>query len=169
MRNHITNLGQKACFVFYKSDIIGKLSDLYSFFHSVCDIGIYNIDCAVMHRRGTIILLKKVPKKHNPRWRHVYVEIQDGRYFGKIVLVDTFYLICYLPWFLSVITKRDNFRTRSSGDEGTVTTRHFSQLLLGYQTSTLVIMFTKWSLMKDMKRNFADTPRTQTPPPQALD
>ena len=77
-------------------------------------------------------------------------------------------MICYLPWFLSVITKRDNFRTRSSDDEGTLTKRHFSQLLPGYQTATLVIMFTKWPLMKDLKRNFADTPRTQNPP-QALD
>ena len=33
--------------------------------------------------------------------------------------------------------------------------------LPGYQTATLVIMFTKWPLMKDLKRNFADTPRTQ--------
>ena len=105
---------------------------------------------------------------HNPRWRHVYVEIQDGRYFCKIVLVDTFNLICYLPCFLSVITKRDNFRTRSSDDEGTLTKRHFSQLLPGHQTATLVIMFTKWPLMKDLKRNFAYTPRTQNPP-QALD
>ena len=78
--------------------------------------------------------------------------------------MDTFNLICYLPWFLSVITKRENFRTRSSDDEGTLTNRHFSQLLPGYQTSTLVIMFTKWPLMKDLKRNFADTPRTQKPP-----
>ena len=90
------------------------------------------------------------------------MEIQDGRYFCKIVLVDTFNLICYLPWFLSVITKRDNFRTRSSDDEGTLTKRHFSQLLPGYQTATLVIMFTKWPLMKDLKRNFADTPRTHS-------
>ena len=98
------------------------------------------------------------------------MEIQDGRYFFyKIVLVDTFNLICYLPWFLSGITKRDNFRTRSSDDLGTLTKRHFSQLLPGYQTSTLVIMFTKWPLMNDLKRNFADTPRTQNPPPQALD
>ena len=96
------------------------------------------------------------------------MEIQDGRYFWKIVLVDTFNLICYLPWFLSVITKRDNFRTRSSDDEGTLTKRNFSQLLPGYQTATLVNMFTKWPLMKDLKRNFADTPRTQNPP-QALD
>ena len=29
-------------------------------------------------------------------------------------------------------------------------------------------MLTKWPLMKDLKRNFADTPRTQNPP-QALD
>ena len=92
------------------------------------------------------------------------MEIQDGRYFCKIVLVDTFNLMCYLPWFLSVITKRDNFRTRSSDDEGTLTKRHFSQLLPGHQTATLVIMFTKWPLMKDLKRNFADTPRTQNPP-----
>ena len=69
------------------------------------------------------------------------MEIQDGRYFSKIVLVDTFNLMCYLPWFLSVITKRDNFRTRSSDDEGTLTKRHFSQLLPGYQTATLVIIF----------------------------
>ena len=62
----------------------------------------------------------------------------------------------------------DNFRTRSSDDEGTLTKHHFSQLLPGYQTATLVIMFTKWPLMKDLKRNFADTPRTQNPP-QALD
>ena len=96
------------------------------------------------------------------------MEIQDGRYFCKIVLVDTFNLICYLPCFLSVITKRDNFRTRSSDDEGTLTKRHFSQLLPGHQTATLVIMFTKWPLMKDLKRNFAYTPRTQNPP-QALD
>ena len=52
--------------------------------------------------------------------------------------MDTFNLICYLTWFLSVITKRDNFRTRSLDDEGTLTQRHFSQLLPGYQTSTLV-------------------------------
>ena len=55
----------------------------------------------------------------------------------KIVLVDTFNLICYLPWFLSVTTKRDDVRTRSSDDEGTLTKRHFSQLLPGYQTVTL--------------------------------
>ena len=91
---------------------------MYGFFHSVCDIRIYNIDCAVMHPKGggAIILLKKVKNTQNPRWRHVYVEIQDGRYFCKIVLVDTFNLICYLPWFLSVITKREHFRTRSSDD-----------------------------------------------------
>ena len=65
------------------------------------------------------------------------MEIQDGRYFCRIILVDTFNLICYLPWFLSVITKRDNFRTRSSDDVGTLTKRHFSQLLPGYQTATL--------------------------------
>ena len=82
--------------------------------------------------------------------------------------MDTFNFICYLPWFLSVITKRDNFRTRSLDDEGALTKRHFSQLLPGYQTSTLVIMFTKWPLMNDLKRNFAYTPRTQNPP-QALD
>ena len=122
-----------------------------------------------MHPKGDNNFVKKRSKNtQNPRWRHVYVEIQDGRYFCKIVLVDTFNLICYLPWFLSVITKRDNFRTRSSDDEGTLTKRHFSQLLPGYQTATLVIMFTKWPLMKDLKRNFADTPRTQNPP-QALD
>ena len=82
--------------------------------------------------------------------------------------MDTFNLICYLPWFLSVITKRDNFRTRSLDDEGTLTKRHFSQLLPGYQTSTLVIIFAKWPLMNDLKRNFAYTPRTQNPP-QALE
>ena len=38
--------------------------------------------------------------------------------FCKILLVDTFNLICYLSWFLSVITKRDHFRTRSSDDLG---------------------------------------------------
>ena len=135
----------------------------------MCDIGIYNIDCAVMHPKGDNNFVKKGQKStQNPRWRHVYAEIQDGRYFCKIVLVDTFNLICYLPLFLSVITKRDNFRTRSSDDEGTLTKRHFSQLLPGYQTATLVIMFTKWPLMKELKRNFADTPRTQNPP-HALD
>ena len=55
---------------------------------------------------------------------------------------------------VSVITKRDNFRTRSSDDEENV-------IFLSYcRGSTLVIMFTKWR-MKDLKRNFADTPRTR--------
>ena len=75
------------------------------------------IDCAVMHPKGDNNFVKQRSKNtQNPRWWHVYMEIQDGRYFCKIVLVDTFNLICYLPWFLSVITKRDNFRTPSSDD-----------------------------------------------------
>ena len=32
---------------------------------------------------------KKGQNIQNPRWRHVYVEIQDGRYFCKIVCVIT--------------------------------------------------------------------------------
>ena len=114
-------------------------------------------------------MLKKGPKTHTIQDGGMFTwKFKMAAIFCKIVLVDTFNLIYYLPWFLSVITKRDNFRTRSSDDEGTLIKRHFSQLLPGYQTATLVIMFTKWPLMKDLKRNFADTPRTQNPP-QALD
>ena len=94
----------------------------------------------MVHPKGDNNVVNKGPKTH---------KIQDGAMFTwKFKIVDTFNLICYLPWFLSVITKRDNFRTRSSDDEGTLTQRHFSQLLPGYQTSTLVIMFTKWPLIK---------------------
>ena len=39
-----------------------------------------NILCSDAHEGG---------KTQNPRWRHVYVEIQDGRYFSKIVYVIT--------------------------------------------------------------------------------
>ena len=108
-------------------------------------------------------MLKKVQKHTKSKMAACLPGNSRWPLFSKIVLVDTFNLICYLPWFLSVITKRDNFRTCSSDDEGTLTKRHFSQLLPGYQTATLVIMFTKWPLMKDLKRYFADTPRTQNP------
>ena len=41
-----------------------------------------------MHPKGGNNFVKKGPKNtQNPRWRHVYVEIQDGRYFCKIVYV----------------------------------------------------------------------------------
>ena len=51
---------------------------------------IYNIYCAVIGtRRRKIILFKRYKNTQNPRWRHVYVEIQDGRYFCKIVYVFT--------------------------------------------------------------------------------
>ena len=39
----------------------------------------------------------------------------------------------------------------------------FSELLPWYQTSTLVIMFTKWPLITDLKRNVEVATRTQTP------
>ena len=53
----------------------------------MCDIRIYNIDCAVMHPKGENNFVKRSKNTQNPRWRHVYVEIQDGRYFCKIVYV----------------------------------------------------------------------------------
>ena len=41
-----------------------------------------------MHPKGENNVVKKRSKNtQNPRWRHVYVEIQDGRYFCKIVYV----------------------------------------------------------------------------------
>ena len=41
-----------------------------------------------MHPNGENNFFKKGKKKpQNPRWRHVYVEIQDGRYLCKIVYV----------------------------------------------------------------------------------
>ena len=44
-----------------------------------------HILCSDTHEGGNFFL-KKV---QNPRWRHVYVEIQDGRYFSKIAYVFT--------------------------------------------------------------------------------
>ena len=77
--------------------------------YSVCDIRIYNIDCAVMHPKGAIILLKKGPKTH---------KIQDGGMFTwkfkmtaifcKIVLVDTFNLI---PGMLLAMVSVSNNKT----------------------------------------------------------
>ena len=40
-------------------------------------------------RKRKIIFLKRSKNTQNPRWRHVYVEIQDGRYFCKILYVFT--------------------------------------------------------------------------------
>ena len=57
----------------YKNVLVTRqFSLIYSFFHSVCDIGIYNIDCAVMHPKGDKNLVKKGPKTHT---------IQDGGMF----------------------------------------------------------------------------------------
>ena len=47
-----------------------------------------NILCSDAYDRG-IFFLKRPKNTQNPRWRHVYVEIQDGRYFCKIVYVFT--------------------------------------------------------------------------------
>ena len=48
-----------------------------------------HILCSDAHEGGKYIFLKRSKNTQNPRWRHVYVEIQDGRYFGKIVYVFT--------------------------------------------------------------------------------
>ena len=42
-----------------------------------------------MHTKEENDFLKKVQNTQNPIWRHVYVEIQDGRYFCKIVYLFT--------------------------------------------------------------------------------
>ena len=47
-----------------------------------------HILCSDAHEGG-IFFLKRSKNTQNTRWRHVYVEIQDGRYFGKIVYVFT--------------------------------------------------------------------------------
>ena len=62
---------------------------MYGFFRRVCSTRFYKIYCAVMHTKEENNFLKKVQNTQNPRWRHVYVEIQDGRYFCKIVYVFT--------------------------------------------------------------------------------
>ena len=50
---------------------------------------LHNILCSDAHEGG-LFFFKKVHKNtQNPRWRHVYVEIQDGRYFCKIVYFFT--------------------------------------------------------------------------------
>ena len=48
-----------------------------------------HILCSDAHEGGKYIFFKRSKNTQNPRWRHVYVEIQDGRYFGKIVYVFT--------------------------------------------------------------------------------
>ena len=47
-----------------------------------------HILCSDAHEGGTYFF-KWSKNAQNPRWRHVYVEIQDGRYFCKIVYVFT--------------------------------------------------------------------------------
>ena len=37
----------------------------------------YNIDCAVIHAKGDFFF-KRSKNTKNPRWRHVYEEIQDA-------------------------------------------------------------------------------------------
>ena len=39
----------------------------------------------VMHMKEEHIFLRRVQNTQNPRWRHVFVEIQGGRYFCKMV------------------------------------------------------------------------------------
>ena len=48
-----------------------------------------HILCSDAHEGGTYFFLKRSKNTQNPRWRHVYVEIQDCRYFCKIVYVFT--------------------------------------------------------------------------------
>ena len=48
-----------------------------------------HILCNDAHEGGKYFFLKRSKNTQNPRWRHVYVEIQDGRYFCKIVYVFT--------------------------------------------------------------------------------
>ena len=48
-----------------------------------------HILCSDAHEGGKYIFLKRSKNTQNPRWRHVYVEIQDGRDFCKIVYVFT--------------------------------------------------------------------------------
>ena len=43
----------------------------------------------MIHTKEENIFFKRSKNTQNPRWRHVYVAIQDGRYFGKIVYVFT--------------------------------------------------------------------------------
>ena len=47
-----------------------------------------SILCSDAHEGGKYFF-KKGPKTHNPRWRHVDVEIQDGSYFCKMLYVFT--------------------------------------------------------------------------------
>ena len=51
---------------------------------------------------------------------------------------------------------------------GTSTKHNFSRLLLAYRTSTLVIMFTKYALIEDLKINLGGMIRTQNLP-QTMD
>ena len=48
-----------------------------------------NILCSDAHEGGKYYFYKGPKNTQNPRWRHVYVKIQDGRYFCKIVYVFT--------------------------------------------------------------------------------
>ena len=48
-----------------------------------------NILYSDAHEGGQSFFLSKVESTQNPRWLHVYVEIQDDRYFWKIVYVIT--------------------------------------------------------------------------------
>ena len=48
-----------------------------------------NILCSDAHERENFFFLKRSKNTQNPRWRHVYVEIQDGRHLCKIVYVFT--------------------------------------------------------------------------------
>ena len=41
------------------------------------------------HEGGKYLKKKKVQNTQNPRWRHVYVDIQDGRNIFKFVYVFT--------------------------------------------------------------------------------
>ena len=46
-----------------------------------------HILCSDTHEGGKYIFKKRSKNTQNPRWRHVYVEIQDGCYFCKCVYV----------------------------------------------------------------------------------
>ena len=75
-------LKKKTCFLCYKSDLIGKLSNLIVFMVAEYAASEFTyIYCAVIHTKEENICLKKV-KKHKIQDGGMFIiQNQDGRYF----------------------------------------------------------------------------------------
>ncbi len=87
---HITNLNQKACFICYKSYLIGKLSNFILFIVSSAEYAASEFTTYIVqwYTRKMKIIFKKGPKTH---------KIQDGGMFTwKFKMAAIFCKIVYV-------------------------------------------------------------------------